>query len=73
MPIFEYECADCHFRVERLEFTPDPNLPTCPRCESEVDEGREMQKVISRSSFALKGSGWCRPATYQAPRRGSDL
>jgi putative FmdB family regulatory protein len=73
MPLREFRCGTCHFVVERLEFTPDPNYPTCPRCAEEVNEVREMEKMMSRSSFALKGSGWCRPATYQAPRRGSDL
>lgn len=69
MPIYEYECGNCHFRVERVELTPDPNQPTCPRCEHEENIQLPMDKVISASNPVFVGDGWCRPASYK-PERG---
>jgi putative FmdB family regulatory protein len=66
MPIREFECLPCGFRTERVEFTPDPDAPICPRCDT------VMTKAISRSSFRLEGHGWTRPVTYNKPRRGSE-
>lgn len=52
MPIYEYECKSCNRVIEHMQKMSDPNLETCPEC------GGEVQKVISHSSFHLKGSGW---------------
>jgi putative FmdB family regulatory protein len=53
MPIYEYECAKCEsdFEVEQ-RITEDP-IKTCPKCKS-----RRVKRVISRTSFVLKGGGW---------------
>ncbi|GIW43996.1 MAG: hypothetical protein KatS3mg077_1278 [Candidatus Binatia bacterium] len=51
MPIYEYLCPKCgEFEVTQ-RITEDP-LKRCPTCRSKV------QKLISASSFQLKGSGW---------------
>ncbi len=52
MPIYEYECQACEkiFEVQQ-RMTEDP-LKTCPQCEG------ELKKLISASSFRLKGGGW---------------
>ena len=51
MPIYEYLCAKCgEFEVTQ-RITDDP-LKRCPTCRSKV------RKLISNSSFQLKGSGW---------------
>jgi putative FmdB family regulatory protein len=51
MPIYEYECAKCgEFEVTQ-RITDDP-LKRCPTCRSKV------RKLISNTSFQLKGSGW---------------
>jgi len=51
MPIYEYECAKCgEFEVTQ-RITDDP-LKRCPKCRSKV------RKLISSTSFQLKGSGW---------------
>ena len=51
MPIYEYECPKCgEFEVTQ-RITEDP-LKRCPTCRHKV------KKLISRSSFHLKGSGW---------------
>ena len=51
MPIYEYECAKCgEFEVSQ-RITEEP-LKKCPKCKSKV------RKLISNTSFQLKGSGW---------------
>jgi putative FmdB family regulatory protein len=53
MPIYEYACAKCEseFEVEQ-RITEDP-LKTCPQCRS-----RRIKRLISQTSFTLKGGGW---------------
>ena len=52
MPIYEYHCADCNQQFERMQKMSDPPLERCPSCAGQV------HKLISRSAFHLKGSGW---------------
>jgi putative FmdB family regulatory protein len=53
MPIYEYACEKCEreFEVEQ-RITEDP-LKTCPHCRS-----RKVKRLISQTSFVLKGGGW---------------
>lgn len=53
MPIYEYTCKSCGHTLEVLQRMSDKPLTTCPHCEKP-----ELQKVISRSGFQLKGEGW---------------
>lgn len=54
MPIYEYECPNCQLRVEKLVISSERDVrPTCPKCGQ-----AKMDKVISLSSFQLKGKGW---------------
>jgi putative FmdB family regulatory protein len=74
LPIFEYECYICGFRTERIEFTPNPIAPVCPRCEKDEfqeDGEAHMWKVPSVSSFQLKGDGWTRPSSYHNCPQGT--
>ncbi len=52
MPIYEYECESCGKVVEHWQKISDPPLEMCDDC------GGKMHKLISHSSFHLKGSGW---------------
>jgi putative FmdB family regulatory protein len=52
MPIYEYRCPSCGAEFERKMKISDPN-PPCPSCDAP-----EVRKLVSRSSFQLKGSGW---------------
>lgn len=52
MPIYEYQCEDCGVIVENWQKISDPPLEKCESC------GGRMKKLISQSSFHLKGSGW---------------
>jgi len=51
MPIYEYQCQTCGEVTEKLQKFSDEPLRTCG-C------GGSLEKLISRSSFQLKGSGW---------------
>ena len=53
MPIYEYRCASCGAELEKLQKISDPPLFECPECGKDT-----LQKLISASSFRLKGSGW---------------
>lgn len=52
MPVYEYECGKCGCRHEAIQRFSDPILTKCPRC------GGRLRKLISNTSFVLKGSGW---------------
>ena len=52
MPIYEYRCQDCNHEFEKMQKFSDPPVAACPTCAGSV------QKLISRSAFHLKGSGW---------------
>lgn len=53
MPIYEYLCEKCGHEFEREQrITADP-IKTCPKCKA-----RKVKKLISQTSFVLKGGGW---------------
>jgi putative FmdB family regulatory protein len=51
MPIYEYKCRKCGV-FESIQKISDAPLKKCPTCKGKVE------KLISQSSFVLKGSGW---------------
>jgi len=52
MPIYEYKCRKCGKQFEEFQGITDPELKSCKFCKGKV------QKMVSLSSFSLKGSGW---------------
>lgn len=52
MPFYEYECTKCNNHVEVLQKISDPPVKKCELCNG------KMKKIISQSTFHLKGSGW---------------
>ncbi|MCS5635127.1 MAG: zinc ribbon domain-containing protein [Myxococcota bacterium] len=63
MPIYEYQCEKCGHEFEREQRMADSPVKTCPECK-----GRRVTKLISRSSFVLKGGGWYADG-YSDPRK----
>lgn len=54
MPIYEYKCCNCGFVYDLIAPLKERDTPPpCPKCGS-----HEIRRLISRSSFALKGDGW---------------
>lgn len=52
MPIYEYICKKCNKGFEILQKITEQSNTECPECKGKVE------KVISQSSFHLKGAGW---------------
>lgn len=52
MPIYEYQCIKCGEIFEAFQKITDEPLSQCKFCHAKVE------KLISHSSFQLKGSGW---------------
>lgn len=52
MPVYEYECSQCNKVLEVQQRMTEAPLSSCPEC------GGEVKKLISMSSFQLKGGGW---------------
>lgn len=51
MPIYEYKCQKCGI-IEITQRITDKSLGKCPTCKGKV------KKLISNTSFQLKGTGW---------------
>jgi putative FmdB family regulatory protein len=51
MPIYEYRCEKCG-EFEYSQRITAPALQRCPTCK------RKVRRLISNTSFQLKGSGW---------------
>ena len=70
MPIYEFRCDRCDTLFEQILSIDDRGKKRCPEC------GKPARRVISRSSFQLKGSGWYatdyRPAPKSAGEDGID-
>jgi len=54
MPIYEYECLKCGTHLEVLQKISDSPLK---KCQSNGCGGK-LRRLMSNSSFVLKGSGW---------------
>lgn len=52
MPIYEYECLNCAEVHEARQKFSDKPLSICLKC------GGTLKKIISNTSFILKGTGW---------------
>jgi len=53
MPIYEYRCDDCGAEFEVFKKITDEAAPVCRECSS-----ASVHRLISLSSFHLKGTGW---------------
>ena len=53
MPIYEYACAACGHQFEEWQKMSDKPIKVCPKCKA-----RKVEKLISQTSFKLKGGGW---------------
>lgn len=52
MPIYEYICEKCGDHTEVMQKITDAPLKKCRKCKG------KLEKIVSRTSFSLKGSGW---------------
>jgi len=52
MPVYEYQCKACGKEFEYQQRMSDPDKTVCEAC------GGALERLISRTAFQLKGSGW---------------
>ncbi len=52
MPLYEYQCQQCHRRVEKIQKFSDAPLTTCPHC------GGTLERTVTAPAIQFKGSGW---------------
>ncbi len=52
MPLYEYKCNECNKTFEVLQKISEEPMSECLYCRGSVE------KLVSTSSFHLKGSGW---------------
>jgi putative FmdB family regulatory protein len=53
MPTYDYQCQKCGFEFDREQRITEDPIKTCPKCKS-----RKAKRLLSASSFILKGGGW---------------
>ena len=68
MPIYEYACEKCGNRLEVMQRITEDALTECSaeNCVNEDNDkegekvacGGKLKKLISQTSFSLKGGGW---------------
>ena len=56
MPMYDYGCDECGYTKEIVL--------TCPKCEKET-----MRRLVSLSSFKLKGEGWYKDGYGLYPKK----
>jgi len=52
MPLYDYECEQCHRHTEKIQKFSDAPLTECPHC------GGHMERVLHAPAVAFKGGGW---------------
>jgi putative FmdB family regulatory protein len=53
MPNYEYRCSRCGHEFEEVQRITAEPIADCPKCGR-----RSVERLISRTSFILKGTGW---------------
>jgi len=52
MPLYDYECQQCHRHTEKIQKFSDAPLTECPHC------GGHIERVLHAPAVAFKGGGW---------------
>jgi putative FmdB family regulatory protein len=52
VPLYEYQCAKCGKRTEKIESVSGPHLKKCPHC------GGKVERLLTAPAIQFKGSGW---------------
>ena len=53
MPIYEYQCSNCHHTFDLIQKMSDEPAKVCPACSKET-----AVRWVSAAGFQLKGTGW---------------
>jgi len=75
MPIYEYKCQLCGFSFEVVQKVDD----IAPNCKNMLVSGSleklcdgKCDKLISKSSFSLKGGGWYKDGYVKPDKSGKN-
>ncbi|HNN97633.1 MAG TPA: zinc ribbon domain-containing protein [Pseudomonadota bacterium] len=70
MPTYEYRCGACGHEFEIEQRITADRLTDCPACKQP-----KLERLISASSFTLKGGGWYRDGygNPKAPRTEAQM
>ncbi len=52
MPLYEYKCAKCGHRFEKIESVGASETKKCPKC------GGRAERQLAAPAIQFKGSGW---------------
>lgn len=52
--IYEFKCRNCHITEESLPISSKQKTTKCKIC------GEDSERIISKSTFVLKGKGWAK-------------
>ena len=66
MPVYEYQCGKCSRIFEIWQKINDKPPERCPDCAG------SMHKLVSLSSFHLKGGGWYVDGYSDIPDKGKN-
>jgi putative FmdB family regulatory protein len=53
MPNYDYQCFACDHVFEEFQKISDKPIEVCPKCGK-----HEVKRLVSATSFHLKGGGW---------------
>ena len=67
MPTYEYQCKKCGHEMEVVQRITEDELTCCPKCGK-----NELSRLISATSFQLKGSGWYATDFKDKPKKQAE-
>lgn len=67
MPIYEYQCTACGHAFDTLQKISEEPLTDCTECKQST-----LQKIMSATSFQLKGTGWYATDFKNKPQAAAD-
>ena len=67
MPTYEYRCRSCQHEMEAFQSIKDAALTECPACHAAA-----LERLISATSFQLKGGGWYKDLYSSSKNSKSD-
>ncbi len=50
--MYEYECRDCHRRLEKIQSFSAAPITVCPTC------GGQLERTLTAPAIQFKGAGW---------------
>ena len=67
MPTYDYKCFACEYVFEEVQKITEDALTICPKCGAD-----KVKRLVSKSSFHLKGGGWYASGYSKSPNSSKD-